>query len=80
MRSYLNKNKKFQKNSKKIQKKLKKHRYGIISSQKRLQMAEKEKKEEKSFRSVFTQPGIKICKKFQKTKKYHCGYFYSQNK
>ena len=43
-------------------------------------MAEKEKKEEKSFRSVFTQPGIKICKKFQKTKKYHCGYFYSQNK
>ena len=36
-------NKKFQKNSKKIQK-IKKHRYGFFSSQKRLGMADKEKK------------------------------------
>ena len=38
-----NRNKKFQKNSKKIQK-IKKHRYGFFSSQKRLGMADKEKK------------------------------------
>ena len=39
-RSYPTRNRKFQKNSKKIQK----YRYGIISSQNRLEKAEKEKK------------------------------------
>ena len=43
MSFYLNRNKKFQKNSKKIQK-IKKLRYGFFSSQKRLGMAKKEKK------------------------------------
>ena len=38
-RSYPTRNRKFQKNSKKIQK----YRYGIISSQNRLEKAEKEK-------------------------------------
>ena len=39
--SYTTRNRKFQKNSKKIQK-LKKHHYGFISSQNRLENAEKE--------------------------------------
>ena len=39
-RSYPTRNRKFQKNSKKIQK----YHYGIISSQNRLEKAEKEKK------------------------------------
>ena len=40
-RSYPSRDRKFQKNSKKI-KKIKKHHYGFISSQKRLEKAEKE--------------------------------------
>ena len=43
MSSYLNRNKKFQKNSKKIQK-IKKHHYGFFSSQNRLEMAKNEGK------------------------------------
>ena len=42
-RSYTTRNRKFQKNSKKIQK-FKKHHYGFISSQNRLEKAEKERK------------------------------------
>ena len=42
-RSYPTLNRKFQKNSKKIQK-VKKYHYGLISSQDRLEKAEKEKK------------------------------------
>ena len=42
-RSYTMRNTKFQKNSKKIQK-VKKYHYGLISSQDRLEKAEKEKK------------------------------------
>ena len=42
-RSYTTRNRKFQKNSKKIQK-VKKYLYGLISSQNRLEKAEKERK------------------------------------
>ena len=42
-RSYTTRNRKFQKNSKKIQK-AKKHHYGIVSSQNSFQMAKKERK------------------------------------
>ena len=42
-RSYPTRNRKFQKNSKKIQK-IKKQRYGFISSQNWLEQAEKERK------------------------------------
>ena len=42
-RSHTKRNRKFQKNSKKIQK-IKKYLYGVISSQNRLQKAEKERK------------------------------------
>ena len=41
--SYLTRNRKFQKNSKKIQK-FKKHHYGFSSGQNKLRMAEKERK------------------------------------
>ena len=47
--SYLTRNKKFQKNSKIIPK-IKKHHYSFFSNQNRLGMAEKERKEKKSFR------------------------------
>ena len=49
MSSYLTLNKKFQKNSKIIPK-IKKHHYSFFSNQNRLGMAEKERKEKKSFR------------------------------
>ena len=49
MSSYLTRNKKFQKNSKIIPK-IKKHHYSFFSNQNRLGMAEKERKEKKSFR------------------------------
>ena len=42
-RSYTTRNRKFQKNSKKIQK-IKKYHYGFLSSQNRFQKAEKERK------------------------------------
>ena len=50
-RTYLNRNRKFQKNSKKIQK-IKKFLYGFISSQNRMEKAEKERKQKLSFRFV----------------------------
>ena len=43
MSSYKTRNRKFQKNSKKIQK-FKKHHYGFSSGQNKLRMAEKERK------------------------------------
>ena len=49
MSSYLTRNKKFQKNSKIIPK-IKKLHYSFFSNQNRLGMAEKERKEKKSFR------------------------------
>ena len=42
--SFTTHNRKFQKNSKKIQKKIKKYHYGFVSSQNKLEKAEKERK------------------------------------
>ena len=50
---YPTQNKKFQKNSKKIQK-IKKYHYGFISSQNKLEKTEKERKQKLSFRYVPT--------------------------
>ena len=49
MSSYPTRNRKFQKNSKKIQK-IKNHHFGNFSSQNNLGKAEKKKKKKKSFR------------------------------
>ena len=59
MSSYQTSNRKFQKNTKKIQK-LKKQDYGFYSSQNKLGKAEKEKK--KLFRRVPTRPEIENSK------------------
>ena len=67
MSFYLNRNKKFQKNSKKIQKIKKKKHYGFFSSQDRLGKAEKERKQKKSFRWVPNRPLIKKFKKLEIT-------------
>ena len=48
MSSYPTRNKKFQKNGKKIQK-TRKHHYGFFSSQNRLEKAEKEREKKNSF-------------------------------
>ena len=70
-RPYPNRNRKFQKNSKKILK-LKKFLYGFISSQNRMEKAEKERKQKLSFRFVLTRLGIEnskaIAKKLKKLK------------
>ena len=67
-RSNPTRNRKFQKNRKKIQK-IKKYHYGFISSHNRLEKDEKERKEKLSFRFVPTQRVIqnfkKIAKKFK---------------
>ena len=68
-------NRKFQKNSKKIQK-IKKYHYGVISSQNRLEKAQREKIKiivpfrSKSMRNRKFQ---KNGKKIKKSKKYHYG-------
>ena len=71
MSSYLTRNKKFQKNRKKIQK-IRKHHYGFFSSQNRSEKAGKERKKKLSIRSVPTRRVIensqKIAKKFKKLK------------
>ena len=78
-------NRKFQKNSKKIEK-TKQYHYGFISSQNRLEKAEKEKKLKiiVPFRSVPTQRVIgnykKNSQKIRKTKQYHYGFISSQNR
>ena len=56
-RSYTTRNRKFQKNNKKIQK-TKKYHYCFISSQNRLEKNEKKRKNKLSFRSV--QPDAKL--------------------
>ena len=70
-RPYPTRNKKFQKNSKKIQK-IKKFFYGFISSQNRMEKAKKERKQKLSLRFVLTRTVIenlkKIEKKFKKLK------------
>ena len=57
MSSYPTRNRKFQKNSKKIQK-IKNQHFGNFSCQNKLGMAEKERKKKKSFRGVPTRPVI----------------------
>ena len=68
-RSYLTRNGKFQKNSNKIEK-IEKYHDGHISSQNRLEKAEKDRKQKLSFRFVPTGRVIKnskkIAKKFKK--------------
>ena len=67
-RSYPTRNRKFQKNSQKIQK-IKKYHYGVISIQNRKKKSEKETKSKLSFRFVPTRRVIenseKIAKKFK---------------
>ena len=64
MCSYTTHNRKFQKNSKKIQK-IRKHHRSFFSSQNRMGMAEKERKK-KSFRCVSTQLEKENSKKIAK--------------
>ena len=70
-RPYPNRNRKFKKNRKKIQK-IKKFLYGFISSQNKMEKAEKERKQKVSFRFVLTRTVIenpkKIAKKLKKLK------------
>ena len=72
MSSYQTRNRKFQKNSKKIQK-FKKHHYGFSSSQNKLGKDEKErkflKKKKKSFQRVPARPVIENSKKIAKNSK-----------
>ena len=81
--SYPTHNREFQKKSKKSQK-IKKHCYGLFSSQNRLGNIDKERKQKLSFRSVPAWPGLenfkKIAKKFKKLKKSHYSFFSSQNR
>ena len=64
-RSYPTRNRKFQKNSEKIQK-IKQFHYGFISCVNRLEKAEKVKKQKLSFRSVPTVREIENSKKIAK--------------
>ena len=81
--SYPTRNRKFQKNSKKIQK-IKKFLYGFISSQYRLEKTVKERKKKISFRFVLVQRVTenfkKIAKKLKKIKKCHYGDISSENR
>ena len=65
MYSYPTRNKKFQKNRKKIQK-IRKHHHSFFPSQNRLGNAEKERKEKKSFQCVPTRSVIENSKKIAK--------------
>ena len=66
--SYPTRNRKFQKNSKKIQK-IRKYRYGFISNENRLETSDKERKSKLSLRFVHIRRVIenfkKIAKKFK---------------
>ena len=70
-RPYPTRNRKFQKNSKKIQK-IKKFLYGFILSQNRMEKADKEREQKLSFRFVLTRLVIEnskaIAKKYKKLK------------
>ena len=69
MSSYQTRNKKFQKNRKKIQN-FKKHHYGFSSSQNKLGKTEKERKKKKIVpTSSYTTRNIKFQKKVKKFKK-----------
>ena len=82
-RSYTTRNRKFQKNSKKIQK-FKKHHYGFSSCQNKLGKAMKDRKKKKivpmSSYQTRNRKFQKNSKKIQKFKKYHYGCFSSQNR
>ena len=65
MWSYPTRNRKFQKNSKKIQK-FRKYHHSFVSSQNRLGKATKERKGNKSFRWVSSRPVIEHSKKIAK--------------
>ena len=58
--------------------------YGVISRQNRLEKANEVRKKKLSFRFVPTQSVIenskKTAKKFKKLKKYHYGFFWSENR
>ena len=81
--SYPTRNRKFQKNSKKIQK-IKKQHYGFISSQNTFKKAEKERKKKLTVSFCPTRHVIensrKIAKKFRKLKKYHYDFISSKNR
>ena len=73
MSSYPTRNKKFQKNVKKIQK-IRKHHYGFIPSENRLEKAEKERKKKIVLMSSYpprNREFQKNSKKIQKIKEYH---------
>ena len=78
MGSYQTRNRKFQKNSKKIQK-IRKHLHSLFSSQNTLGMVEKERKLNNSFWWAPTWPVIenskKIAKKFKKLENTTKAYF-----
>ena len=85
MSSYQTRNRKFQKNSKKIQK-FKKHHYGFSSSQNKLGKDEKERKFKKKKKIVPTSSYRTRNRKFQKNRKniqkirkHYYGLFSSQN-
>ena len=79
-RSYTTRNRKFQKNSKKIQK-TKKYHYGFIASENRLEKDEKERKQKLSSRLVTARRVIQNSNKIAKNlKKYHYGFISSQNR
>ena len=67
-RPYPNRNRKFQKNNKKIQK-IKKFLCGFISSQNRMEKAEKERKQKLSLRFLLTRTVIENSKKIVKNSK-----------
>ena len=67
-RPYPYRNRKFQKNSKKIQK-IKKFLCGFISSQNRMEKAEKERKQKLSLRFLLTRTVIENSKKIVKNSK-----------
>ena len=83
VRSCPTRNRKFQKNSKTIQK-IKKYHYGFISSHNSLENDEKQRKQKLSFCFVLTRGATenskKIGKKFKKIKKCHYGFISSHNR
>ena len=79
-RPYPTRNRKFQKNSKKIQK-IKKFLYGFISSQNRMEKAENERKQNYRFVCPYPTRNRKFkknSKKIQKIKKHLYGFISSQ--
>ena len=83
MSSYQTRNRKFQKNTKKIQK-FKKHHYGFSSCQNKLGKAMKDRKKKKKicsddFLQELNRKFQKKSKKIQKIRKHYYGFLSSQN-